>query len=350
MISYPLVAFGQPLVRREGPLPEPRGSEILLRVAACGVCHSDVHLTDGYFDLGNGRRIDLAKGRELPLILGHEIAGEVVACGSDAVGIAVGDRRVVYPWVGCGVCAVCMHGDEHQCTRPQQLGVNLSGGFADHALVPHPRYLFDYGSASASLAATYACSGLTAYSALRKVAPPDDAPRSLLLVGLGGVGLAAVSLAKAVGPFEIVGADIDDVRLTVARERGVAETVNTQAPDAEKIVKRRTGGGVAAAIDFVGSRQSASFAVGSLAVGGTLVVVGLFGGALNMPLPLLPLKQLSIRGSYVGSLQEMAALMLLVRSGHVPALPVTERLLTEAQQSLDDLRAGRVVGRVVLRP
>lgn len=350
MISYPLAAFGQPLVRREGALPEPRGSEVLLRVFACGVCHSDLHMHDGYFDLGNGRRIDLAKGRELPLILGHEIAGEVVAYGSDAVGIAVGDRRVVYPWVGCGVCALCARGDEHQCARPQQLGVNVSGGFADHVLVPHPRYLFDYGSVSTSLAATYACSGLTAYSALRKVAPSDDAPRSLLLVGLGGVGLAAVSLAQAVGSFEIVGADVDDARLTVARECGVTETVNAQVPDAEKIVKRWTGGGVAAAVDFVGSERSASFAFNSLAVGGTLVVVGLFGGALNIPLPLLPLKQLSICGSYVGSLQEMSALMLLVRSGQVAALPVTERPLTEVQQSFDDLRAGRVVGRVVLRP
>ena len=350
MISYELAAFGQPLVRHEGLPLEPRGSEVLLRVAACGVCHSDVHLHDGYFDLGNGRRLDLAKGRQLPLILGHEIAGEVVACGPDAVGTAVGDRRVVYPWIGCGACVVCAHGDEHQCRSPQQLGVNTSGGFADYALVPHPRYLFDYGPVKASLAATYACSGLTAYSALRKVLQPDDAPRSLLIVGLGGVGLAAVSLAQTVGPFEIVGADIHDARLAVARERGVAETVNAQAPDASNIVKRCTGGGVDAAIDFVGSEQSASFAVGALAVGGTLVVVGLFGGALTMSLPLLPLKQLSIRGSYVGSMQEMAALMSLARSEQGPALPLTERPLAEAQQSIDDLRAGRIMGRVVLRP
>ncbi len=350
MTVYELTAFGQPLARRESTPPEPRGSEVLLRVDACGVCHSDVHLYDGYFDLGNSRRLDLARGRELPLTLGHEIAGEVMACGPEAVDAAVGDSRVVYPWHGCGACAVCARGDEHQCGTPQQLGVNASGGFADHVLVPHPRYLFDYGPADPSLAATYACSGLTAYGALRKVAPSDGATKSLLIVGLGGLGLAAVSLAPSVGPFEIIGADIDDARLQVARERGVVETVNTQAPDAAKQVKRRTGGGVAAAIDFVGSEQSASFAVSALALGGTLVVVGLFGGSLALSLPLLPLKQLSIRGSYVGSLPEMAALMALVRSGQVPPLPVTQRPLAEAQQSLDDLRGGRVVGRVVLRP
>ena len=108
--------------------------------------------------------------------------------------------------------------------------------------------------------------------------------------------------------------------------------------------------GAAAAIDFVGSAQSAAFALGALAPGGTLVVVGLFGGALKLSLPLLPLKQLTLRGSYVGSLAEMAELMTLARGGAVAPLPIDERPLAEAQSALDDLRAGAVLGRVVLRP
>ena len=126
--------------------------------------------------------------------------------------------------------------------------------------------------------------------------------------------------------------------------------MNPTALEAAQQVKRRTGGGVAAAIDFVGSAESSAFGVGALAPGGTLVVVGLFGGALSLSLPLLPLKQLTIRGSYVGSLPEMAALMTLVRSGRVPAIPIDRRLLSAAQAALDDLGAGRAIGRIVLRP
>ena len=106
---------------------------------------------------------------------------------------------------------------------------------------------------------------------------------------------------------------------------------------------------MAAAIDFVGSEQSAAFALGALALGGTLIMVGLFGGALKLSLPLLPLKHMTIRGSYVGSPAEMAALLVLGRSGSVPELPIDERPLAAAQGALDDLRAGRVLGRVVLR-
>ena len=350
MVSYQLTDYAQPLTRSDAASPEIRRNEVLLRVAACGVCHSDVHLWDGYFDLGDDRRLDLTKGRELPLTLGHEIAGEVVAHGPEATGVAVGDRRVVYPWLGCGDCAVCTAGDEHVCARPRPLGVTLAGGFADHVLVPHPRYLFEYAPVDVTLAATYACSGLTAFSALGKVSSAGAPPSDLMIVGLGGVGLAALSLAPSVLSSRLIGADVDDARLEVARARGAGDIVNTTAPDAAKQIKRRTGGGVAAAIDFVGSASSSAFALSALAPGGTLIVVGLFGGALKLSLPLLPLKQLTIRGSYVGSLPEMAALMRLARSGVIPPLPVDKRPLAAAQTALDDLRAGNVLGRVVLRP
>ena len=350
MQSYQVTAHGRPLARADSPLPEPRGEEVLLRVGACGVCHSDVHLWEGFFDLGDGRRLDLSKGRELPQTLGHEIAGEVTAVGPEATGVATGDQRVVYPWLGCGACPRCEAGDEHLCAAGQPIGVGRAGGFADHVLLPHPRCLFDYAPLDEAVAATYACSGLTAYGALRKVAASGTPPGELLVVGLGGVGMAALGLAPAVVGCPVLGADVDQARLDVARARGAAGTFDTTAPAAVKQVRRSTGGGVAAAIDFVGSERSAAFAFGALAPGGTLIVVGLFGGALKLALPLLPLKQVTIRGSYVGSPAEMAELMALGRSGAVPALPVARRSLAGAQSALDDLRAGRVVGRVVLAP
>ncbi len=350
MHSYQLTGYGAPLERIASARPEPAGDEVLLAVEACGVCHSDLHLADGYFDLGDARRLDLTGGRELPFTLGHEIAGAVVACGPDAAGVAVGDRRVVYPWIGCGGCPTCNAGDEHLCGAPRALGVTRAGGFADHVLVPHARYLFDPGPVGAAPAATCACSGLTAFGALRKVAARAPHLPHLLLVGLGGVGMAALGLAPSVVAAEMIAADVDAAKLDAAAARGAAGTVDASAADAVKQVRRRTGGGASAAIDFVGSAQSAAFALGALAPGGTLVVVGLFGGALKLSLPLLPLKQLTIRGSYVGSLPEMGELMTLVRDGAVAPLPIEERPLAEAQSALDDLRAGAVLGRVVLRP
>ena len=341
----------RPLERIEAARPEPSGDEVLLAVEACGVCHSDLHLADGYFDLGGARRLDLAGGRELPFTLGHEIAGLVEACGPRAADVAVGDRRVVYPWIGCGTCPICNAGQEHLCGAPRaRRGFTRAGGFADHVLVPHARYLFDPGPVATAPAATCACSGLTAYGALRKVAAREVPAPHLLVIGLGGVGMAAVGLAPAVLAAEVIAADVDAAKLDAAAARGAAGTVDAAAADAVKQVRRRTGGGAAAAIDCVGSAQSAAFALGALAPGGTLVVVGLFGGALKLSLPLLPLKQLTLRGSYVGSLAEMGELMSLARGGAVAPLPIDERPLAEAQSALDDLRAGAVLGRVVLRP
>ncbi|MEE2636351.1 MAG: alcohol dehydrogenase catalytic domain-containing protein [Acidobacteriota bacterium] len=145
MISYQLTEFGQPLERVDTETPIPVGTEVLVRIEACGVCHSDVHLRDGFFDLGAGKRLDLAKGRTLPLTLGREIAGVVADHGPDATDIEPGARRVVYPWIGCGKCDTCHAGDEHLCAQFRALGVLRDGGFSDHVLVPHPKYLFDFG-------------------------------------------------------------------------------------------------------------------------------------------------------------------------------------------------------------
>ena len=350
MLSYRVTAYGRPLERSEAPLPEPSGEEVLLRVGACGVCHSDIHLWEGAFDLGGGKRLDLTSGRDLPHTLGHEVAGEVVAIGPEATGVAVGDRRVVYPWLGCGACPRCEEGDEHLCPTGRPVGVGRAGGFSDHVLLPHPRCLFEYAPLDEALAATYACSGLTAYGALRKAAGAGAVGGALLVVGLGGVGMAALGLAPSVVDAPVICADVDPARLEVAAKRGAAATVDTAAPDAVEQVRQHTGGGAAAAIDFVGSERSAAFAFRALAPGGTLVVVGLFGGALNLALPLLPLRQVTIRGSYVGSPAEMAELLALGRAGSVHPLPIDERPFAAAQAALDDLRAGRVLGRIVLRP
>ncbi len=352
MRSQTLEAFGTPLVERWHEAPTPQGHEVLVSVGSCGVCHSDVHLVDGYFDLGNGNRIGLGASVAPPRTLGHEIAGTVVAVGSEVEGVAIGDARVVYPWIGCGHCAICEAGDEHLCNAPRAIGVNVDGGFSDHVLVPHEKYLLAYAPLSEEQACTYACSGLTAFSALKKVAGrfARDDGRRLLIIGAGGVGLSGIRMAAQLGlPAPIV-AEVDRSKWDLAREAGAVDVIDPKADGAARALMKATGGGVAAAIDFVGAGETFAFGFGTLRKGGTLVVVGLFGGATTLSPAMISMKAVSIVGSYVGSPAEMGELMAIARAASFPALPLAHVPLSAASATLDALKEGRVQGRAILKP
>lgn len=352
MHSYQIIDWGQPLERRDYPDPTPTGTEALVRVEACGVCHSDLHIWQGYFDLGEGERIRIAdRGMQLPFTLGHEVAGRVEALGPEAQGhgVSVGDRVVVYPWIGCGACEVCRRGEELLCLKPRIVGTWRDGGYSDLVLVPHARYLVPFGDLPVEVACTYACSGVTALSALKKAGAerPED---TVLLIGAGGVGLNAVHLAPSVLPGPVIVADVSAGKRAAAEAAGAKVTVDNGAPDAVARVRELSRGGVAAAIDFVGRPETARFGLDSLRKGGTLVVVGLYGDRLGLPLPWLPLRMLTMKGSYVGTLDDLRTIIGLAQAGKVPPLRVERRPLAAANAALTDLAAGRVTGRVVLAP
>jgi D-arabinose 1-dehydrogenase-like Zn-dependent alcohol dehydrogenase len=346
MRSYKLVQFGAPLTEVIESPPAPKGAQVLLRVSACGVCHSDLHVADGYFDLGQGQKLDLAPAVKLPRILGHEIAGVVEELGPEATGVKVGDRRAIYAWAGCGRCAQCWAGQENLCAKPRNLSVHADGGFSSYVLVEHPRYLVEHEPLPAPFAATLGCSGLTAFSALKKAAPVE-AEHPLLIIGAGGLGLAAVSLCHALYGLGPIVADIDAAKRHAALAAGASAVIDPADPDARKSLLAATGG-MFSAIDFVGAEKSAAFGLSLLRKGGRLFVVGLFGGSLAISLPTLPIRAVSIIGVYTGSLPEFRELMALAREGKVRAGPIETRPLETAQQSLDDLRAGHVRGRIVL--
>jgi D-arabinose 1-dehydrogenase-like Zn-dependent alcohol dehydrogenase len=348
MVSYKLTQFGAPLSETIESPPTPTGTQVLLRVGACGVCHSDVHVAEGFFDLGNGKKIDVAATVELPRILGHEIVGVVEEVGPDAEGVAVGDRRAVYAWCGCGNCAACRRGEENLCARPRNLGLSRDGGFSSYVLVEHPRYLLEYDPLPAPFAATLGCSGLTAFNAVKRAAPVD-AEHPLLIIGAGGLGLAAVGLTRALYGASPVVADVDPTKRQAALDAGAAEAVDpADAGNRERFVKQM--GGFSSAIDFVGAQASSSFGLGMLRKGGRLFVVGLYGGSIEIPLPTLPLRTIAIVGVFTGSLPEFRELMALARAGKIKPPPVETRPLAAAQRSLDDLKAGRIRGRAVLMP
>jgi alcohol dehydrogenase, propanol-preferring len=346
LVRQSLTAYAAPLCETVVEAPEPTGTEVLVRVRRCGVCHSDVHLQDGYFVLGGEKKLDVTAGRTLPFTLGHEIAGVIERAGPRAEGAAVGREVAVFPWIGCGTCPACATGDENLCAAPRHLGVYVDGGFATHVLVPHPRYLLDYAPLPAALAAAYMCSGLTAYAALKRLAA-HAARGPALLVGLGGVGMMGLALARAMFPFPPLAADIDAAKREAALAAGAAAAFDPADPAARKAILAATGG-VFAACDFVGSDRSLQFALGALAKGGKVVVTGLIGGTYSTPIAMFPLRAMTIEGTLVGRLDEAREMLALARAGKVTPVPIAERPLGAGQASLDDLRNGRIVGRVVL--
>lgn len=344
MKAYQVPSPGQPLELNELNTPKPAGHEVLVKTIACGLCHSDVHIHEGAFNLGNGNKLQLPLPS--PYTLGHEIFGEIVQLGEDARDAAIGDQVIVYPWIGCGSCSICSAGEEHLCNAGQVLGVFKTGGFADHVLVPHSKYLFKPNNIPAHLAGSYACSGLTAYSALKKGAPYHN--NSMIIIGAGGVGMMGIQIAKAAFDINPIVVDVDQAKLDAALEQGAFAVINPAQEDALMKILEITGGEASAAIDFVGSEQSVGFGINTLAKGGKYIIVGLFGGELKLPLPLIPIMERKIIGSYVGSPQDMKELMELVNAGKVDPIPVEQRPISDVNNALTDLKEGKVLGRLSL--
>jgi D-arabinose 1-dehydrogenase-like Zn-dependent alcohol dehydrogenase len=342
---FSLTTYQAPLCETFADLPEPRGTEVLVRIERCGVCHSDLHMQDGYFALADGKQLDVRAGRSLPFTLGHEIAGVVEHIGSKSEA-KVGARIAVYPWIGCGTCANCKAEEENLCTAPRHLGIAVDGGFATHVLVPHARYLIDYAPLSPSFAGTLMCSGLTAYAALKRLM--ELAARGpALIVGLGGVGMMGLNLARVMFAQAPLVADIDPAKREAALKAGAAAAFDPADAGARKAILQKTGG-IFAACDFVGSDKSLQFATGVLIRGGKVAVTGLLGGAFTTPVAMFAIKAMTIEGVLTGTLAEAREVVDLARTGKVTPPPISERPLAAAQSALDDLRGGRVLGRVVL--
>jgi propanol-preferring alcohol dehydrogenase len=350
MRAWAVVENGQPLKEIEMPTPEPKGTEVLVEVTHCGVCHSDLHIWEGHYDLGGGKVMSLKdRGVTLPLAMGHEIVGRVAKLGPDAKGVKVGDLRIVYPWLGCGTCEKCLAEEDNMCTKASRsLGVYQNGGYGTHVLAPHPRHLIDPGSVDPAVAATYACSGITVYSAIRKVMPmPANEP--IVLVGAGGLGLNAVAILKALKHENIIVVDVSAEKRAAALAAGATQAVDGTGEGTTQRIIEAAVGPVEAVIDLVNGTATARFAFDALRKGGKLIQVGLFGGELSLPLPIMAIRALTVRGSYVGNPKELRELIALAQQGSLHALPISIVPQREANDALMRLRDGKVTGRVVLR-
>ena len=348
-IRYEFSEFAGNLEPVKYEMPVPQGNEVLLKVDYCGVCHSDVHVHDGYYGLGNGKKLNLGdRGIRLPVTLGHEVVGTIVAVGEDAIDASVGEQRLIYPWIGCGECSVCQRGEENLCGKPASLGIFKPGGYSEYITVPHPRYLVDLGDLNPANASLLACSGLTTFSAIKKIQPLHQ-EEYVIVIGCGGLGQLAIRTLRSDGISNIVGVDVSEDKREIARKAGAKVVLDPRSLDATDTLTREADGNCMAVLDFVGNEQTVEFGLEVLKKGGKLVVIGLHGGELRYPIPFLVTKAVTIIGSYTGTLAEMKELVTFANQHDLLDIPVEIRALERAESAVEDLSNGKVSGRIILK-
>jgi alcohol dehydrogenase, propanol-preferring len=348
MRRWSVVENGKPLQAIMTPDLEPQNSEILMEVSHCGVCHSDLHFVKGEFDLGNGQTLKTTdRGVQLPCAPGHEIVGRVVALGPDATGASIGDHRIIYPWMGCGTCELCTTDQENHCYQSCSLGMIRDGGFGSHVMVPNASYLFAFDGIDPALASTFACSGLTVYSAIRKLKPLTP-NKPVLLVGAGGLGLAAIAMLRALGHQRIFSADIQADKRQGALAAGAEKAFDPSAPDVVAEITAAAGGQLAYAIDFVNMRSTVAVVMECLGKSGKLVLVGVGGGDYSLSLAGMIFRPRSIIGNITGSRQDLREVIALAQSGKLAPVPITRMPKDSVNEALDLLHHGHVHGRLVL--
>lgn len=358
MKSARITGPNEPLAVFEFETPKPQGVQVLVKVKSVGVCHSDLHLWEGGYDLGDGEFMKVTdRGVKYPVTPGHEIVGTVEDIGDGVSGISKGDEVLVFPWIGCGECPACKVGNENLCDTPKSLGVFQDGGYSDYALIPNSKYLAKLDGVDPDAATSLACSGLTAYNAVKKA--NVNSPEFLMIIGAGGLGLMAIQIAKAITKAKIICIDNDDKKFDTAKKMGADFVVNTNVigslssgvgSPVEKIISISNGKGVDSVIDFVNAPPTVRTALGVIRKRGNIVLVGLFGGSLEMSLVTIPLKSITIQGAYTGNYNDMVELLDLARKGIINPVISKRYSLDEANTALEDLKARKIIGRAVINP
>jgi propanol-preferring alcohol dehydrogenase len=330
--------FKKPLTLEEVGQPRPGVDEVLIRVEACGVCHSDVHVADGDWS-------QFAKLVKSPLILGHEIVGVVVDKGEEVRHLQIGDR-VGVPWIHwtCGECEFCREGNENLCRQQKITGVTVDGGYAEFVKAPASHALRIPDGLSSAQVAPLFCAGVTVYRALKRAAILPG--QRLAVFGIGGLGHLALQFGKALGA-EVVAIDITEEKLELARTFGASATIDAATNNVIKELRSR--GGVHVSLVTSAARASYDTAFHCVRPTGTLLVVGLPADPICFPPILMVAGEIRIQASTVGTRQDVREVLAMAADGNVRC-QVASRPLVEANEALDQLRRGQVSGRLVLAP
>ena len=326
---------------RNVPQPEPQAGEVLVRIGAAGVCHSDLHIIDA----------PDALGMPIPLTLGHENAGWIEVRGPGVTGFERGEAVAIYGIVGCGNCVACLAARDNECRRipPGGIGLSRDGGMAEFVVVP-ARQLIPIGDLDIAQAAPLTDAGLTPYHAINLTRRNLRPSSTCIVIGVGGLGHMAVQILAATTASRIVAVDIREEALQVARDVGAHETIKSDENAAANI-RTLVGpppGGADVVLDFVGSSATLDTARGVVTTGGEVAVVGLAGGALPVGFGTLPLEA-RVSVPFWGTRAELAEVIALARAGRIRA-HVERFSLQEVQKAYDTLRAGRLKGRAVVVP
>jgi len=327
--------LGGPLSIDEVPVPAPGPGEVLVKIHATGVCHTDLHAANG----------DWPVLPILPFVPGHEAVGYVAAVGSGVRGFVEGDA-VGVPWLhdACGHCEYCETGWETLCEHQHNTGYSVDGGYAEHVIANA-----DYVGRLPAHADFYAmapilCAGVTTYKGLKET---DARPGEWVAIsGIGGLGHVAVQYAKAMG-FHVLAIDVADDKLALARAVGADATIDASQADAVEKVRRLTGGGAHGILVTAPSRPAFHQAIGMARRHGTVSLIGLPPGEFPTPIFDVVLKRITIRGSIVGTRRDLEEAIAFAAEGKVRT-KVTTRPLEEVNDVFRDLAAGKVEGRVVL--
>jgi propanol-preferring alcohol dehydrogenase len=327
--------FGAPLVIEEVPVPTPGPGQVLVKVMACGVCHTDLHAACG----------DWPVQPKLPFIPGHEAAGVVAALGSGVGGLKEGDP-VGVAWLhdACGHCEHCVGGWETLCETQRNTGYGVDGGFAEYVLAS-AAFVGRLPERPDFVAlAPILCAGVTTYKGIKETeAKPGE---WLAISGIGGLGHVAVQYAKAMG-LQVVALDVGADKLALARALGADLAVDASGPDAAQRVMRETGGGAHGVLVTAVSPAAFGQALNLVRRRGTVSLVGLPPGSFATPIFDVVLKRITIRGSIVGNRNDLAEALAFAADGKVQATVHPARL-GAINEVFTALQAGRVEGRMVL--
>lgn len=343
MRALRLVGFEREPELMEVPDPVPGPGEVVIKVAASGACHSDLHLL---WDM------DVSAVWPMPMTLGHETAGWVHALGTGVTGVSEGDAVAVYGAWGCGVCARCAVGMENYCEQPSLVGgggLGADGGMADYLLVPHARHLVPLPAGfSPVTAAPLTDAGLTPYHAIRRSWPKLTPDATCVMIGVGGLGHIGVQIARATTAAQVIAVDVKPEALELARKVGAHHAVLSDANAAQTIRDLTGGRGADVVLDFFGSTETLNLARSVARVLGDVTIVGIGGGEVPLGFFSQPY-EVSIATTYWGSRPELAELLALAASGQITA-ESSIYSLDNGAKAYADLHSGQVTGRAVVVP
>ncbi|MGW8889185.1 NAD(P)-dependent alcohol dehydrogenase [Streptomyces sp. NPDC055749] len=326
------------------PDPEPGPGQVLLKVTAAGVCHSDIAVMSWSAD---------ELPFPLPLTLGHEGVGTVAALGDGVRGLSVGEPVAVYgPW-GCGQCVNCAEGKENYCLRAKELGIappglGAPGAMAEYMIVDNPRHLVPIGDLDPVKTVPLTDAGLTPYHAIQRSMPKLVPGATAVVIGTGGLGHVAIQLLRAMTAVRVIALDVSEEKLALATAVGAHETVLSDEHAAAKVLELTGGTGAQVVLDFVGAPPTVKTAGAVARVDGDITIVGIGGGALPVGFGSLPYGT-SVTAPYWGSRKELAEVLDLAHAGAVD-VHVETYSIDEAPLAYERLHAGRINGRAVVLP